>query len=85
MTTKPAITLAELQRSCEQVREGSRRSTITAALHQTELHDSMSTQKLLLRKKDTYKHLEPDQTSVGRAGTGCPTKTVCREHQDWQL
>lgn len=38
VTEKPMITLAELQRCCVQMGEGSRRSTTTAARHQSEIY-----------------------------------------------
>lgn len=50
VTKNPKVILAELQRSCVQMVESSRRSAIAAALHRSELCESVQTEACPQRK-----------------------------------
>ena len=53
VTKNPMVTLTELQMSSVEMREPSRRITISAALHQSGLYGRATRQKALLSKKRT--------------------------------
>ena len=50
VTKNPMVTLAELQRSCVEMGETSRRTTITATLHQSGLYGRVARRKPFLTK-----------------------------------
>ncbi|WP_366951696.1 hypothetical protein [Pseudomonas aeruginosa] len=66
MTKNPMVTVTELQSSSVEMRETSRRTTISAALHQSGLYGRVARRKPLLSKSHrtdrlefTKRHLRP--------------------------
>jgi hypothetical protein len=69
VTKNPMVTLTELQSSSVEMGEPSRRTTISAALHQSSLYGRVARQKPLLSKRDmtdslkfAKRHLKDSQT-----------------------
>ncbi|KAG2468725.1 TCB1 transposase, partial [Polypterus senegalus] len=58
VTKKPMVTLSELQRSSVERGKPSRRTTISAAIHQSGLYDRVARQKPLLSKRHMAARLE---------------------------
>ncbi|KAG2464594.1 TC1A transposase, partial [Polypterus senegalus] len=58
VTKNPMVTLSELQRSSVERGEPSRRTTISAAIHQSGLYGRVARQKPLLSKRHMAAHLE---------------------------
>jgi hypothetical protein len=58
VTKNPMVTLTELLSSSLEMGEPSRRTTITAALHQSGLYGRVARWKLLLSKRHMKTHLE---------------------------
>ncbi|KAG2469811.1 TCB1 transposase, partial [Polypterus senegalus] len=58
VTKNPMVTLSELQRSSVEIKEPSRRTTISAAIHQSGLYGRVARGKPLLSKRQMAAHLE---------------------------
>jgi hypothetical protein len=58
LTKNQMVTLTELQSSYVEMGEPSRRTTISAALHQSDFYDGVARRKPLLSKKHMTAHLE---------------------------
>uniref|UniRef100_A0A8C4T2K1 Transposase Tc1-like domain-containing protein n=1 Tax=Erpetoichthys calabaricus TaxID=27687 RepID=A0A8C4T2K1_ERPCA len=58
VTKKPMVTLSELQRSSVERGKPSRRTTISAAIHQSGLYGRVARRKPLLSKRHMAAHLE---------------------------
>ena len=56
VTKNPMVTLAELQRSCVEMGETSRRTTITATLHRSGLYGRVARRKPLLSERHMKAH-----------------------------
>jgi hypothetical protein len=61
VTKNPMVTLTELQCSSVEMGEPSRKTAISAALHQSGLHGSVARQKPLLCKRHMTSQLEFDK------------------------
>jgi hypothetical protein len=61
VTKNPMVTLTELQSSSVEMGKPSRKTTISAALHQPGLYDRVVRLKLLLSKRHMTAHLEFDK------------------------
>ena len=64
VTKNPMVTLTELQRSSVEMGEPSRKTTISAALHQSGLYGRVARQKPLLSKRHMTAHLEFAKTHL---------------------
>ena len=58
VTKNPMVTLAELQRSCVEIGETSRRTTITATLHRSGLYGRVARRKSILSERHMKARLE---------------------------
>ena len=58
VTENPMVTLTELQSSSVEIGEPSRRTTVSAALHQSGLYSRVTRRKPLLSKRHMTAHLE---------------------------
>ena len=88
VTKNPMVTLSELQRSSVERGEPSRRTTISAAIHQSGLYGKMARRKPLLSKKHmaaclefAKMHLKDSQTMRNKIIWSDETKTLWRECQ----
>ena len=64
VTKNPVVTLAELHRSCVEMEEIPRRTTITATLHWSWLYGRVARRKPLLSERDMKAHLEFAKTHL---------------------
>jgi hypothetical protein len=64
VTKNPLVTLTELQSSSVEMGEPSRRTTISVALHQSDLYGRVARQKPLLSKRHMKVHLEFDKRHI---------------------
>ena len=58
VTKNPMVTLTELQSSCVEMGAPLRRTTISAALHQSDLYGRVARRKSLVSKRHITFHLE---------------------------
>ncbi len=71
----PKITVAELQRCIREMRESCRKSTITAALHQSGFYGRVARRKPLLSARHMKKHLKDSKLVTNKILWSDETKT----------